>query len=108
MKLIADLTSLRFSAGNRISKSAIAALAAGAMLLGTVAPVSALTFKEVIEYKVHALQCTLLLITDPIAHLVVCGEGDTSNVGTLSPFSYGPAKKEECIYDGDTSYCSPT
>ncbi len=105
MKLIADLTSSRFSAGNRITKSAIAALAAGAMLLGTVAPVSALTFKEVIEYKVHILQCAVLLITDPVAHLTVCGEGDTSNVGSLSPFSYGPAKEEECL---DDPYCGET
>jgi len=96
MKPIKNLSSRRSSASSRLAKSTIAALAAGAILFGTIAPVSAHTFQEVIEYKINVLKCALLLFTDPVAHLEVCGEGDISQLRSLSAGSFNDPIKETC------------
>ncbi len=98
MKPITKLSSSNSNRGKSLYKATITMLAAVAMLSGSIAPASALTFKEVIQYKIFAIQCAVMLITDPIAHLAVCGEGDTSKPRSLSPLSYEQYIKD-CYYD---------
>ncbi len=100
MKPITNLSASISDAGKRLRKSAIVTLAAAAMLSASIAPTSAHTIKEIIEYKIFVLQCAVMLITDPIAHLSVCGEGDTSKLRSLAPLLFDQyIKPEECTGD---------
>ncbi len=105
MKPISQFPPRRPNATRRLRRFGIAMLGAASFTLGASAPASALTFQEYIEYKIFVVQCALLLITDPVAHLEVCGVGDTSGMSSLSMLiSAKPETELSCYEDPNCDY----